>query len=433
LPENAGVAVSSAGAQNGSDRAKSVADDSGRLQSTMPHLLLIEDDKVLLEQLVDIVHACGFQVLVAATGDEGLRSARAQRPKGIILDVKLPGIDGWMVMERLRADPLTRDIPVHFISGVDAAERGLALGAVGYLTKPATHGELTAAVRALAPVSSENRRVLVVEDSASDGQAIVALLEREGLLVAHVASAGQALELLLREQFSCIILDLGLPDMDGLSMLETLKGRSPQKPPPVVVHTGRALTRKETRLLEAYANSVVMKDGSSGERLIEEVRLFVRHIEDRLPRDEKSDISELLRGGEVVLSRVKILVAEDDIRTVYALSALLAGKGAEVLVAETGREALDLLSRNPDVGAVLMDVMMPEMDGYDAMRQLRRDKRFASLPVIALTAKAMKGERERCLEAGASDYLTKPVDSERLLSTLRDWLEPGFDHAFRRN
>jgi CheY-like chemotaxis protein/signal transduction histidine kinase/HAMP domain-containing protein len=432
VPENAGAKAASTGHESSHEQV-TAADDRAQLRPTSPHLLLIEDDKVLVEQLVDIVHACNFQALVAGNGDEGLRLAREHVPQGIILDIKLPGMDGWTVMERLRADPVTRSIPVHFISGVDAARRGLALGAIGYLTKPATHGELTAAVRALAPLANEQRRILVVEDSARDAEAMVELLGSDGLGVLRAESAERALQLISEEEFSCVILDLGLPGMDGIAMLEALRAQAPKKAPPIIVHTGRALTKQETRLLEAYADSVVMKGGSSGARLIEEVRLFVRHIEERLPRERKSDASELLRGGDVTLANVKILMAEDDIRTVYALSALLAGKGAEVLVAENGREALELLSKNTDVDAVLMDIMMPEMDGYDAMRELRKNPRFEALPVIALTAKAMKGERERCLEAGASDYLTKPVDSERLLSTLRDWLEPNVEHAARGN
>jgi CheY-like chemotaxis protein/HAMP domain-containing protein len=431
LPENSGRAGAKAKPDSGHPRVSAVPDDRARLESTAAHLLLIEDDRVLSEQLVDIAHACAFQVLAANSGEEGLKLAREYLPKGIILDVKLPDIDGWTVMDRLRSDPRTRDIPVHFISGVDAAERGMALGAVGYLTKPATHAELTAAVRAVAPLAAEHRRTLVVEDSADAAQAIVELLGREKLAATIAHDAAHALELISKEEFACIVLDLGLPDMDGTALLEALRERAPARPPPIIVHTGRALTKQETRLLETYADSVVLKDGHSGERLIEEVRLFVRHIEGRLPRDRKSDASELLRAGDVSLSDVKVLVAEDDIRTVYALSALLAGKGADVLVAENGREALELLSRNGDVRAVLMDIMMPEMDGYEAMRRLRRDRRFETLPVIALTAKAMKGERERCLEAGASDYLTKPVDSERLLATLKDWLDSEAKHAAR--
>jgi CheY-like chemotaxis protein len=263
---------------------------------------------------------------------------------------------------------------------------------------------------------------LVVEDNANEGASLVALLDNEDVELLHVQSAHAALAALEQQTVGCMILDLGLPDMDGLGLLEELRTRSHIKWPRVVVHTGRALTKKETHALEAYAEAIILKGGSSAERLLEEVRLFVRHVKDKLvserPMPNASRVS-----NDLSFEGIKLLLAEDDMRTVYAVSALLRGKGAEVLVAETGREALELLDKNTDVAAVLMDVMMPEMDGYEAMRRIRTDPRFPGLPVIALTAKAMKGERERCLEAGASDYLTKPVDSDRLLTTLATWLQ----------
>ncbi len=412
-----------------SRQRKEVVDDRGALTPSEAHLLLIEDDTVLAEQLVDIIRARRLKVLVATSGEEGLALAKRHRPYGIILDVKLPDIDGWTVMNRLREDVATRSIPVHFVSGVDAPERGLALGAVGYLTKPATRAELIGAVRTLSPGSAAAPgRVLVVEDNLVEGEAIVALLRKDGFEADHVRSARQALDATEAHDYRCIVLDLGLPDMDGLELLESLRGRAKAKKPRVVVHTGRALTKRETRQLEAYAESVILKDGSSGERLLEDIRLFVRRVKESLPAERGSRPSEqpAIEGS---LQGIKLLLAEDDMRTLYALSALLRGKGADILVAETGREALDLLALHPDVHGVLMDVMMPEMDGYEAMRRLRHDARFAKLPVIALTARAMKGERERCVEAGASDYLAKPVDSQRLLATLQTWLRPNGSHG----
>ncbi|HEX7668553.1 MAG TPA: response regulator, partial [Polyangiaceae bacterium] len=402
-----------------------VADDRENLVPKESHLLVIEDDPFLAEQLVDIIHARKFKAVVATTGQEGLRLARELAPKGIILDVKLPDIDGWTVMERLSQDVSTRAVPVHFISGVDTPERGLSLGALGYLTKPATRAELSAVVRTLTlPPGALSHRILVVEDSTVEGESIVELLQKEDLEARHVGSAAEALAAIEAEDFGCIILDLGLPDMDGLGLLETLRTRPSADAPRVVVHTGRALTKKEARQLEAYAEAVILKDGRSEERLLEEIRLFIRHLKDRLPRDARTAPSSI-QGAEVSLSGRTILLAEDDMRTVYALSALLRGKGAEVLVADTGREALEVLAAHPEVSGVLMDVMMPEMDGYEAMRQLRLDARLRTLPVIALTAKAMKGERERCLAAGATDYLTKPVDGQHLLATLKAWLDLG--------
>jgi CheY-like chemotaxis protein len=246
-----------------------------------------------------------------------------------------------------------------------------------------------------------------------------------------VTSAAQALAALGEARFDCMILDLGLPDMDGLGLLDALERRKELHAPPVVVYTARALTREETRRLDAYVEAIVVKDGSSEARLLEEVRLFVGSVK-RASATPAGPPPAASMAATASLRGTKILVADDDMRTVYALSALLRGKGADVLVADNGREALEVLASHPDVDGVLMDVMMPEMDGYEATRRLRKEPRFGSLPVIALTAKAMKGERERCLEAGASDYLAKPVDGDRLLAMLTTWLRLAGDHVESR-
>jgi len=407
-----------------------VPDDRDQLEPDAPHLLVIEDDPVLAEQLVEIIRARRLKAIVANTGEEGVLLASRFRPQGIVLDVTLPDVDGWSVMERLRAEPRTREIPVHFVSGVESKDRGLALGAIGYLMKPATHAELALAVRALAPGSNgAARRVLVVEDSALEGDSLCERLRQEQFEALRVGSAQAALDALEGSTFGCMILDLGLPDMDGLAVLETLRARGQANSPRVIVHTGRALDKRETKQLEAYAEAVVLKEGDSAGRLMEEIRLFVSHVKDSLSPRARSQIPPPPAIVDLSLPGVTLLLAEDDMRTVYALSALLTSKGATVLVADTGREALDLLAANPRIDVVLMDIMMPEMDGYEATRRLREDPRFRSLPVIALTAKAMKGERERCLQAGASDYLTKPIDSDRLLHTVQAWLPRGGAHA----
>ena len=406
--------------------SESVADDRDTLTPGAPCLLVIEDDPVLGEQLVDIIRSRRLKALLASSGEEGIRLAIEHRPLGIILDVTLPDIDGWAVMGRLRNEPATREVPVHFLSGVDSSERGLALGAIGYLMKPASHSELAQAVRALVP-SSGNAvgRILVVDDSAAEGDSLCELLRREGFDAQRVGSARAALEALEQGRFGCMVLDLGLPDMDGLAVLETLRARNAADAPRVIVHTGRALNKRETQQLEAYAEAVVLKEGDSVTRLLGEIRLFVSHVRDGLapgllaPRSSGPPTADMSFVGKT------ILLAEDDMRTVYALTALLTSKGANVLVADTGKEALELLERPAPVDAVLMDIMMPEMDGYEATRRLRADARFSELPVIALTARAMKGERERCLEAGATDYLTKPIDSELLLTTLHGYLIGG--------
>jgi CheY-like chemotaxis protein len=389
---------------------------------TGPHLLIIEDDAVLAEQLVEIAHARQLEAVVVGSGAEGLRVAKAGHTLGIILDVKLPDTDGWGIMEMLKQDAATRAIPVHFVSGVDEPQRGLALGAVGYLVKPASHADLANAIRTLVPPKPTSRAVLIVEDDEAQGKAILAVVERAGFRGSHVRTASAALEQLASTEFGCVVLDLGLPDMDGLGLLESMRKRPELGAPRIVVHTGRALSKQETRVLEAYSSAIVLKDGSSAERLLDEVRLFVRHVTAKKGPTAEAGLAPRV---DAALRGVKLLLAEDDMRTSYSLSALLRGKGADVVTAETGKEALAALAEHADIRGVLMDVMMPEMDGYEAMRRLREQPRYADLPVIALTAKAMKGERERCLEAGASDYLAKPVDGEQLLSTLQRWLTRG--------
>ncbi|MDQ2643757.1 MAG: response regulator [Myxococcota bacterium] len=396
-------------------------DDRATLAPSELYVLVIEDDLVLSEQLVSIIHARKLKAVVANTGAEGLRIARERKPVGIVLDVRLPDTDGWAVMDKLRNDPRTRSIPVHFVTAVEAAERGLRLGAVGYLTKPVSHADLAGAVRALLVAPGESSsKILIVEDDAAQGESLRELLQREDFEVSHVQSAEEALTAIRAEHYGCMILDLGLPGLDGLGLLEELRKSPLEHMPRVLVHTGRSLSKRETRELEAYAEAVIVKDERSSDRLLDEVRLFVHQVHAPAPAQRRP--SERPRpGADVSLAGMKILVAEDDMRTVYALSALLRGRGASVLVADTGKEALAVLAANPDVDGVLMDIMMPEMDGYEAMRELRRDPRFGSLPVIALTARAMKGERERCLEAGATEYLTKPLDAERLLGAITAW------------
>jgi CheY-like chemotaxis protein/signal transduction histidine kinase/HAMP domain-containing protein len=409
-----------------------VRDDRGKLKPHEPHLLIIEDDALFAEQLAEIIHGRHFKVVIASHGRDGLQLAKQHRPQGIILDVKLPDIDGWTVMEHLGFDAETRRIPVHFVSSLDSPERGLAMGAVGYLTKPATREDLIGVVETLAPQTIErSRRILVIEDDTARGESLVERLESEGMQARHVQSGGAALDTLTRDQFSCIVLDLGLPDMDGLGFLERLRARGDIEAPPVIVYTGRALTREETRRLEHYAEAVVLKEGRSTERLLDEVRMFVQQIKARQPARPDDRMTPPPRTATLVasapdrrLAGKKLLLVDDDMRTVYAVSALLRARGAEVLVADTGRAALDMLGQHPDVEGVLMDIMMPEMDGYEAMRRIRQDVRLQSLPVIALTAKAMKGEREKCLDAGASDYLTKPIDADHLMTVLHTWLYP---------
>jgi signal transduction histidine kinase/CheY-like chemotaxis protein len=384
-------------------------------------LLVIEDDRGFAEAFTDVVRKQGLDCLVAADGQTGLRLARERQPMGIVLDVRLPDTDGWRVMEELRFDPATARIPVHFVSAVDGASRGLALGAVGYLTKPATRDDLVRVVESLIAKAADGAgRVLVVEDDVLTGDSVAKQLTEERLEVRRAMNAGQAWEALEQDRFGCMVLDLSLPDMDGLELIEKLRVRHGTQMPSVLIYTARALSKGETRALEAHAAAVVLKDGSSTNRLIEEVRLFTRRLKDRL--GARSNRGVPLPLGVLKLTGKKILIADDDMRTVYALSATLRAKGVEVLVADNGKAALDALERRPDLDAVLMDIMMPEMDGFEATRRIRQDARFQRLPIIALTAKVMNGDPENCIAAGATAYMSKPIDSDRLLALLNGLL-----------
>jgi signal transduction histidine kinase/CheY-like chemotaxis protein/HAMP domain-containing protein len=386
-------------------------------------LLLIEDDMVFADRVAEIAATNGFHVLIAKTGASGLALAERHRPRGIILDIRLPDIDGFEVMNRLRSNPATRAIPVHFISAMDVREQGISMGAVGYLTKPITKGDLKAALEVLAPPSSPGH-VLIFEGTRDFGDSVTELLAQAKIETQRVRTEEEVMQALDTERYACLILDLALPDTDALALLEHLHEHPDLRIPPVIVYTDRALSREEVQRLEAYTESVVVREGKSSERLLEEARLFVNQLKAgaRAPRP---GMLAGVSSRDINLRGRKLLVADDDMRTVYALSAMLRAKGAEVLVADTGKAAVAMLNDNPEVHAVLMDIMMPEMDGYEAMRRIRAVARFSELPIIALTAKAMKGDRAKCIEAGASDYLSKPIDGDRLLSMLHAWLTSG--------
>jgi len=387
-------------------------------------LLVIEDDRAFAEAFAEVARRQGLECVIAPDGRTGLRLARERRPLGIVLDVRLPDTDGWRVMEELQYDAETAQIPVHFMSAVNAAERGLALGAVGYLTKPTSRADIVRVIGSLTTDRAEGaNRVLVVEDETATAESLTRQLAGDELEVRCAKDAGQAIEMLDRERFAAMVLDLSLPDMDGLDLLEKVRARPGMRVPAIIVYTARALSKAEVKALESHVETVVIKDGSSADRLIEEVRLFTRRLWDGAGRRRARP--SRLAPGSLDLSGRKILVVDDDMRTVYALSATLRAKGAEVLVADNGKVALDLLDRRPDVQAVLMDIMMPEMDGFEAMRRIRRDARFSTLPIIALTAKAIKGDQQKCLEAGASEYLPKPIDGDRLLTMLSELVPAG--------
>jgi CheY-like chemotaxis protein len=393
--------------------SRSPPDPGGKIS-----ILVIEDDAPFAAAVCETVRAQGFRCVIANDGHSGVRLAKELRPGGVILDVRLPDIDGFTVLEMLQADPATSQIPVHFVSALDCGERGMAMGAAGYLTKPTSRRDLVRVIHSLMPqTATDSCRVLIVEDDLEQADALVRKLSGEDVRIERASNAMQALAALGRERFDCVVLDLGLPDMDGLELLHSIEQQCGSDAPPLVIYTGRALDAAELKRLEAHAEAVIPKaDGA--ERLLDEVRLFASRLRSGAPIKRKTPLQSQAR-----LHGMKVLLADDDMRTVYALSALLRAKGAEVLVADTGRAALQVLEDHPDAEVILMDMMMPEMDGYEAMRRIRADERFRAVSIVALTAKVMKGDRDRCLEAGATYYLPKPIDPDRLLTLLQSKME----------
>lgn len=398
-----------------------VDDDRHHLVPTSRAVLVVEDDPRFARILHDLAHERGFQALLASTAEEGLALAEEHRPSAVILDIRLPDHTGFSVLDRLKRSPRTRHIPVHVISVHEAPEAVLSMGAVGYLTKPASREQLVEAFNRLeSRLAQTVRRVLVVEDDAVQREAVCHLLAGDGVETVPVGTAKEALELLERQIFDCMVLDLGLPDSKGTELLEAMAGSEAVSFPPVIVYTGRSLTSREEQDLRRFSSSIIVKSARSPERLLEEVTLFLHQVEDELPPDRQRMLREA-RGRDAAFEGKRILVAEDDVRNIFALSSILEPRGAKLEIARNGREAVEALARGP-VDLVLMDIMMPEMDGLQAMKAIRAKQAFQRLPIIALTAKAMPDDQARCLEAGANDYLAKPIDVDRLVSLMRVWM-----------
>lgn len=399
-----------------------IPDDREQLQETDKSILVIEDDLTFADILVKMVRDRGFAALVADDGECGIAMAERYRPSAIILDVMLPHIDGWGVMRSLKDNPATRHIPVHFITCLEERQKAMSMGAIGYVTKPVSSEQMDTVFGTLeSAIKKTMKMLLIVEDDPSQVQAMVALLEERDVTITVAESGTRAIELLSNQPFDCIVLDLGLADMGAFELLEELKKLDTANRIPVIIHTGRELTREDEKRLHHYAESIIIKGAKSPERLLNEVTLFLHLVESSLAPGKQRMIRTAL-DKEAMLEGKKILIVDDDMRNIFSLSSALAEKNLIIFEAENGREALSRLNEFPDIDLVLMDIMMPEMDGYEAMVSIRKDARFKSLPIIALTAKAMKGDREECLKAGASDYIPKPVDMEKLFSLLRVWL-----------
>ncbi|MBW4054254.1 MAG: response regulator [Proteobacteria bacterium] len=399
-----------------------IQDDRENIQSGDRNILIIEDDLTFAGIVADMVRERNFAVLVAADGESGIALAESYQPSAIILDIMLPHIDGWGVMRSLKDNPVTRHIPVHFITCLEERQKAMSMGAIGFATKPVSSEQLDAVFGTLdAAIEKTMKMLLIVEDDQDQATAMVALLEERNVTITVADSGARAIVLLSSEQFDCIVLDLGLADMGAFELLEELKKLDPDRRIPVIVHTGRELTHEDERRLHHYAESIIIKGAKSPERLLNEVTLFLHLVETSLDPGKQRMIRSAL-DKEAMLEGKRVLIVDDDMRNIFSLSSALAEKNITIFEAENGREALKLLDEFPDIDLVLMDIMMPVMDGYEAIRKIRADARFHMLPIIALTAKAMKGDREECLKAGASDYIPKPVDMEKLFSLLRVWL-----------
>ena len=399
-----------------------VADDRDNLALGDATLLVVEDDPQYARILCDLAHDTGFKVLVAMNGSEALALAREFRPAAVTLDVFLPDMLGWTVLNHLKQDPVTRHIPVQMLTLDEDRQHGLARGAFSFITKPATPVELEAALSRIKEYATPRRkRLLVVEDNPAEQLSVKELLGHDDIDVEVATTGTEALAAADEQSFDCMVLDLRLPDMTGFEVLERLRDTPSLADLPVVVFTGKELSLEEDARLRVLARSVVVKGVESPERLLDETALFLHRVVADLPPEMQNMLDRLHSSDDALVDK-KVLVVDDDVRNIFALSSVLERRGMTVLTAGTGREAISLLESTRDVAIVLMDIMMPEMDGYETMQVIRQNPSLRRLPIIALTAKAMKGDREKCLEAGASEYLAKPVNTEQLLSALRMWL-----------
>jgi HAMP domain-containing protein/CheY-like chemotaxis protein/signal transduction histidine kinase len=399
-----------------------VADDREHINEGDNVLLIIDDDAHYARVLLGLARDKGFKGIVANRGAAGISLSKKHLPTAITLDVFLPDMLGWTVLNDLKLDPATRHIPVQMLSVEEERQHGLSHGAFSYLVKPATTEDLEQAFERLRSyVEPHRKQLLIVEDNEIERQSVVELLKHDDIEVVAVGTASEAFEYLDNGAVDCCVVDLRLPDMNGLDMLERIQADETLRDIPVVVFTGKELSADEEARLKLVSKSIVLKDVQSPERLFDETALFLHRVVADLPVT-KRQLLERLHGSNDVLKRRKVLVVDDDARNIFALTTVLENQEMDVLSATNGRQAIEMIKQTPDLSVVLMDIMMPDMDGYETMREIRRHADFRLLPILALTAKAMKGDREKCLQAGASDYIAKPVNTDQLLSLLRVWL-----------
>jgi CheY-like chemotaxis protein/HAMP domain-containing protein len=402
--------------------SEEIPDDRETLQAGEPSVLIVEDDPHYARILLGLVRDKGFKGLVTSRGNVALSLAREYLPTAITLDIFLPDMLGWTVLSYLKQDPATRHIPVEIITVEEERQHGLEHGAFAYLVKPLTTEQLeTAFDRMLEFANQHVKQLLIVEDNEVERQSIIELIGNADVEITVVGTGTEALEALRGKQFDCMVLDLRLPDISGFALLELIQQEPSLSELPIVVFTGKELIEEERMQLRKMAKSVIIKGVQSPERLLDETALFLHRVTTQLPSAKQKMLERLHQSDEALTGR-KVLVVDDDVRNIFVLTSLLERHNMKVVSCETGREAIAIVEQDPDIDIVLMDIMMPEMDGYETMRAIRQNPKHRLLPIIALTAKAMKGDREKCLEAGASDYIAKPVNTEQLLSLMRVWL-----------
>ena len=408
--------------QKAADDVEAVDDDRSDISPDDRSILIIEDDPVFLKVLRDLAREAGFKCLVAGDGETGLQFSDYYKPSAIILDIALPGIDGWTVMSRLKENSQTRHIPVHFMSGQEENIEAFKLGAVDFLTKPVSPAVLEDVFgRIDRMISKRVKDLLVVEDNDIQRDLIADIVGNGDVRITFALTASEGYDQAITGKFDCMVLDLGLPDMSGVELLEKIRTGETGNRTPVIIFTGRDLTPEEKVIMDKYAESTILKGADSVKRLLDETTLFLHRVEADLPERQRKML-RMVHDKESILAGKKVLMVDDDMRNVFSLKKILEERGINIVVGKNGKDGVDRLSENPDVDLVLMDIMMPEMDGFEAMKEIRKERRFKDLPIIALTAKAMKGDRAKCIEAGANDYLAKPVDVDRLFSMLRVWL-----------
>jgi hypothetical protein len=399
-----------------------VPDDRDTIQPGNRVLLIIEDDVKFSPILLERARAKGFKGIIAGQGNEGLALAREFHPDAITLDLHLPDVDGWLLLDRLKHDPETRHIPVHIISVDEGLERGLKAGAIAHLSKPVSKQDLDQALAGLKDrLERKERYLLVVEPEEAERRAVADLLGGENIETTAVGSFQEALAALAERTFDCMVTGLALPDMSGIDLVEQVHRNPALRDMPVILYSDKGLSPAEEEELEDLGRRVVVKEAQSPERLLEEATLFLHQVEANLPEAKRRMLDQAHRSDPKLAGK-KILIVDDDVRNIFAITSVLERHRLNVISVESGADALRKLEEEPDMDIVLMDVMMPAMDGYETIRAIRKIHKFQSLPIIAVTAKAMKGDRERCLEAGASEYIAKPVDTQQLLSLLRVWL-----------